>query len=126
MDITLIYLPVGHTHEKVDKYLFAPIGTKKKTEDCPIPTDFPSFIKKAFQKTNERPQINQTLLVWDWKTFFKEHSRKLKQFKDFRAFKFVLDKDGEMVMFYKQSILDATWIGFDGGQAQGMPFITWH
>jgi hypothetical protein len=36
-EIIIIYLPVGHTHEKVDRDLFATIGNLKSLKDCQIP-----------------------------------------------------------------------------------------
>jgi hypothetical protein len=65
-EIILIYLPVGHTHEKVDGMLFAP------------------------------------------------HLRSLKRFKDFCTFRFTLNQEHDTVFMYKNSILEHTWIGFQG------------
>ena len=80
------------------------------------------MVKKAFLKTAERPRINDSILVWDWKSYFGPHIRPLKAFKDFRAFKFQLDKDNDAVFFYKKSILDAIWNGFEDSQTEGITF----
>jgi hypothetical protein len=47
--IYLVYLLVRHMHEKVDRILFARIGTLKQTEKCKTPKKFPSFVAKALK-----------------------------------------------------------------------------
>jgi hypothetical protein len=44
------YLPMGHTHEKVDRDLFATIGNLKTIKDCEIPDKFPKFVMKSFKQ----------------------------------------------------------------------------
>ena len=121
-EIFLVYLPVGHTHEKVDKYLFAPIGNKKKTENCLVPDEFTKMVKKAFVTTALRPAITSNLLVFDWKSFFDPQLREMRLFKNFRAFKFLVNRANEPVFFYKASILDANWLGFEKSEVQGIYF----
>jgi hypothetical protein len=50
-DIYLVYLLVGHTHEKVDGIFFARIETLKKTKKCETPEKLPSFVTKAFKQS---------------------------------------------------------------------------
>jgi hypothetical protein len=50
-EIVLVYLPMGHTHEKVDGMLFTKIRKPKKTQKCETPAKFKSFVAKAFKHT---------------------------------------------------------------------------
>jgi hypothetical protein len=118
-EIVLVYLPVGHTHEKVDGMLFAKIGKLKKTQKCETPAKFKSFVAKAFKRTPWNPEVDENMLVWDWKTWLTPHLRSLKRFKDFRAFRFTLNQERDPVFMYKNSILEHTWIGFQGSLVDG-------
>jgi hypothetical protein len=65
-DIYLVYLPVGHTHEKVDGVLFSQIGKLKKFEKCVhSPEKFRAFIAKAFRKSPLKPDLDENMLVWE-------------------------------------------------------------
>jgi hypothetical protein len=85
-EIVLVYLLMGHTHEKVDGMLFAKIGKLKKTQKCKTQAKFKSFVAKAFKHTHLNPEVDKNMLVWDWKTWLASYLRSLKRFKDFHAF----------------------------------------
>jgi hypothetical protein len=67
-EIVLVYLPMGHTYDKVDRMMFAKIRKLKKTQKCETPAKFKSFVAKAFKRTLWNPEVNEHVLVWDWKT----------------------------------------------------------
>jgi hypothetical protein len=116
----LVYLPVGHTHKKVDGVLFARIGKLKKFEKCKIPEKFRAFVAKAFCKSPLKPDFDENMLVWDWKAWLHPHLRDLKGVKDFQAFRFTLNKDSDPVIMYKNNILDSAWLGFEGSLHDGI------
>jgi hypothetical protein len=116
----LIYLPVGHTHEKVDRDLFAPVGARKKLKNCQTPEKFPKFVKKAFRNTRTKPTFNSSPFFWDWKTFFSGSTRSIKNITNFRAFRFTLNSLDAPTLFYKKTILDASWLGFEASLTQGI------
>lgn len=118
--IILLYLPVGHTHEKVDRDLFAPIGNLKKREPCEIPTKFPKYVQKAFNKSRSQPTCRSVLFVFDWKGFLAGKLRSLKYLNQFRAFQFKLDALNQPVIFVKKSALDLEWTGFEGSFNHGI------
>jgi hypothetical protein len=64
-EIVLVYLPVGHTHEKIDGMLFAKIKKLKKTQKCKTLAKFKSFVAKAFTHTPWNPEVDKNMLVWD-------------------------------------------------------------
>ena len=64
-EIILTYLSVDHTHEKVDRDLFAPIGTKKRVRNCETPPDFTSMIKACFKRNRRVPSVDYQPKVWD-------------------------------------------------------------
>ena len=85
----MVFLPVGHTHEKVDRTLFAPIGNTKKVTKCKTMDNFPVFAKQGF--TGPQPKFQRTVFVWDWKEWLEPHIRSIERFKDFCTFKFTLN-----------------------------------
>jgi hypothetical protein len=121
--IYLVYLPVGHTHEKVDRDLFAPIGNRKKTEMCPTMALFPRFIAACFQYIPTRPECTTKVLNWDWKGWIEPELRDISQFVGFRAFKFCVNQVSLPVMFYRASILDKVWRGFNESHLEGSLLI---
>jgi hypothetical protein len=122
-EIYVVYLPVGHTHEKVDGILFARIGQLKKTEKCETPEKFQSFVTKAFKKSPIKPQVDRNMLVWDWKAWLSPFLRDLRQFKDCQAFRFTLNQEQEPTIMYKTNILESTWVGFEGSLREGKSFV---
>jgi hypothetical protein len=120
--VYLVYLPVGHTHKKVDRDLFAPIGNRKKTDNCPTMDKFPNFITSCFKKdVQNRPSTSSKVYTWNWKQWLEPNQRDISQFVDFRAFKFCKNPLGMSVMFYKASILDNSWRGYQESLTEG-PF----
>ena len=115
--IELIYLPVGHTHEKCDGILFGPIGRLKKTHQIYTPEDFPKFASKAFQRLP--PVLTSDIFVWDWKAWMSSQLRQLKNFKKIRCFRFQLDMNGYPEMFYKTNVRNSLWLGYEGRLTQG-------
>jgi hypothetical protein len=97
IELVLAYLPVGHIHEKIDGMLFAKIGKLKKTQKCETPSKFKSFVAKAFKCTSWNPEVDENILVWDWKIMLAPHLCSLKRFKDFHAFHFTLNQDRDPV-----------------------------
>lgn len=120
--IYLIYLPVGHTHEKVDRDLFAPLGNLKTREPCETPIKFPDYVKKAFNKTRRKPITKNKLFYFDWKEFLEPEIRNIIHINQSRAFKIELDQLGQPVIFTKPSMLAFEWIGFEGSLIQGFFF----
>jgi hypothetical protein len=114
---------VGHTHEKVDGILFARLGKLKKTEKCETPEKFQSFVTKAFKRSPIKPEVDQNMLVWNWKAWLSPFLRDLRQFKDFRAFRFTLDQEQVPTIMYKTNILESTWRGFEGSLREGKDFL---
>jgi hypothetical protein len=90
--IVLVYLPMSHTHEKVDGILFIKIGKLKKTQKCETPAKFKFFVVKAFKHTLWNPEIDKNILVWDWKIWLAPYFHLLKRFKDFCAVCFILNQ----------------------------------
>jgi hypothetical protein len=94
-------------HEKVDGAVFARIEKLKKFEKCETPEKSQAFVAKAFHKSPLKLDLYENMLVWDWKAWLHSHLQDLKEFKDFWAFRFTLNEDGNPVMMYKNSILDS-------------------
>jgi hypothetical protein len=84
---------MGHTHEKVDGMLFAKVGKLKKTQKCKPLAKFKSFVAKAFKCTLWNPEVDENMLVWDWKIWLASYLHLLKRFKDFCAFCFTLNQE---------------------------------
>jgi hypothetical protein len=120
-EIIIIYLPVGHTHEKVDRDLFATIGNLKSLKDCQIPDQFPKFALKSFRKCPNKPQFRKDPTFWDWKEYLADNIRSIKNLSGFRAFLIKLNNLDQPELFFQKSILDLTWLGFEGSLNQGMP-----
>lgn len=119
-EITLIYLPVGHTHEKVDRDLFAPLGNIKKVRKCETAANFPDFTANAFRKCNWKPTLTTDIFVWDWRAWLNPYMRQIEGFKDFRAFHFYLNRQNDPVMMCKNNILKTKWIGFEDSITEGI------
>lgn len=83
------------------------------------PEKFPNFVQKAFKRTQNRLAFNSTPFIWDWKQWFEGKIRSIKNLTAFRAFLFRLDNYDNPVFFYKKTILDLAWSGFDGS-SQGL------
>lgn len=111
---------MGHTHEKVDRDLFATIGTLKKMKNCQTPAKFPKFVLKGFRKSPRKPSFRKDPIFWDWKSFFGEEIRQLENLASFRAFLIKCDELDQPVLFYKKNILELTWLGFEGSLRQGI------
>jgi hypothetical protein len=94
----------------------------KKFEKCETYEKFRAFVAKAFRKSPLKPDFDENMLVWDWKAWLHPHLRDLKGFKDFWAFRFTLNEDSDLVMMYKNSILDSAWLGFEGSLHDGIYF----
>ena len=118
-EIILIYLPVGYTHEKVDRDLFAPLGNIKKIRKCETAADFPDLTTHAFRKCNWKPTLTSDIFVWDWHAWLDPYMRRIEGFKDFRAFRFFLNEQNDPVMMCKKNILKTIWIGFEESVTQG-------
>jgi hypothetical protein len=80
---------------------------------------FKSFVAKAFKRTLWNPEVDENMLVWDWKIWLTPYLRSLKRFKDFHAFRFTLNQEHDPVFMYNNSILEHTWIGFQGSLVDG-------
>jgi len=120
-EIQLIFLPVGHTHDCVDRDLFAPIGNRKKLHNVETPARFPEFVQKCFRRVPIKPTVVSTIFVWDWKAMLGEHMRATSNFQDFRAFKFIYDGRKQLpVMFYKDNILETRWLGYQSSFEDGI------
>jgi hypothetical protein len=117
----IIYLPVGHTHEKVNWDLFATIGNLKSLKDCQIPDQFSKFALKSFHKCPNKPQFRKDPTFWDWKKYLADNIRSIKNLSGFRAFLIKLNNFDQPELFFQKSILDLTWLGFEGSLNQGMP-----
>ena len=110
-EITLCYLPVGHTHEKVDRDLFAPIGSEKRISRCETEPEFQQFVKGAFKHTKVKPVFNSKVLIWDWKAWLERNIRLMKKFSKYRTFRFYLDSFGNATFMIKPNILNSAWLG---------------
>lgn len=75
---------------------------------------FPKFVKKAFKKTRIQVSFDANPYFWDWKSWFNGQIRSIKNLNAFRAFLFKQDPFGNPVFFYKKTIRDMAWLGFDG------------
>jgi hypothetical protein len=120
-EIIVIYLPVGHTHEKVDRDLFATIGNQKKRKDCETPDQFPKFTLKSFQKSPNKPRFCKDPSFWDWKGYLVGNIRSIKNLSGFRAFLIKTNNLDQPELFFQKSILNLTWLGFEGSLNQGLP-----
>ena len=115
--ITIFYLMPGHSHDMVDSECFSPIGRKyRRFYDCWTPSNFPSWLKRAWKRRKVQPNISDVIVVYDWKSFFNPEMRTFSQHLFPRAF---LLKSGvtatgetEIVLFYKKSVLSPTWRGY--------------
>ncbi len=125
-DILIFYLIVGHTHEKVDRDLFATIGNLKKVKDCPTPEKFPGFVSKSFTKTNQKPLFRPNPLFWNWKQYMAGNIRSIKNLGGFRAFLIKLNSLSQPELFFKKSMLDLQWLGFEGSTSQGTFFFVFN
>jgi hypothetical protein len=111
---------VGHTHEKVNQDLFATIRNLKTFKDCEIPDKFPKFVMKSFKKCPHKPLFQGDPIFWDWKSYFGDNMRSIKNLTAFRAFMIKCDSFDQPELFYKKNILDLTWLGFKGSLIQGL------
>jgi hypothetical protein len=50
----------------------------EKTQKCETPVKFKSFMAKAFKHTPWNPEVDENMLVWDWKTWLASHLYSLK------------------------------------------------
>jgi hypothetical protein len=125
-EIIISYLPVGHTHEKVDRDLFATIGNLKTIKDCKIPDKFPKFVTKSFKKCPNKHLFQTNPLFWDWKSQFGNNVRSIKNLSGFRAFMVKCDSLSQPELFYKKNILELTWLSFEGSLSQGLLIVNKH
>jgi hypothetical protein len=105
-EILISYLMVGHTHEKVDRDLFATVGNLKKIKNCPTPKKFPSFVGKSFTKCPQKPVFHLDPLFWNWKEFLAGNLRSIRNLADFWAFLIKCNSLDQPELFKKKSILD--------------------
>jgi hypothetical protein len=78
---------MGHMHEKVDRDLFTTIGNLKTIKDCEIPDKFPKFVIKSFKQCPHKPLFRKNpIFIWDWKSYFGNNVRSIKNLTGFRAF----------------------------------------
>jgi hypothetical protein len=119
----VIFLLVGHTHEKVDRDLFTIFGFLKTLKNCETPNKFPKFVLKGFQKSLHKPNFHKDPLFWDWKSFFLGNIQSIQNMSSFRAFLIKCDEFDQPEIFFKKNILDLTWLGFEGSLIQGILFI---
>jgi hypothetical protein len=113
-------VPPRHTHEKVDRDLFTTIGNLKTIKDCEIPDKFPKFVMKSFKQCPYKPLFRKNPLIWDWKSYFGNNVRSIKNLTGFRAFLVKCDGLDEQELFYKKHMLELTWLGFERSLIQGL------
>jgi hypothetical protein len=93
---------MGHTHEKVDWDLFANIGNLKTIKNCEIPDKFPKFVMKSFKQCPHKPLFRKNPLIWgDWKSYFGNKMRLIKNLTGFRAFLVKCDSLDELELLQK-------------------------
>jgi hypothetical protein len=95
----------------------------KKIKDCPTPTKFPKYLQKAFKTSPHKITSSEKIFLWNWKQFFSTGIRSLKNFSQHRAFYFKLDSLQQPVMFYKKTLSDLTWCGYEGSLVSGNFFF---
>jgi len=111
--IELFFLPPGHTHAENDA-LFVPLAKGKWTTNCHSPKHFiDHFVPKCYQryKNQNIPKYRDITYLYNWKNWLAPHIRNIQHHSQHRAFQFV-KKNNEVEMFYKNSPLDANWIGY--------------
>jgi hypothetical protein len=89
-EIIISYLPMGHTHKKVDRDLFATIENLKTIKNCEIPYKFPKFFTKSFKNCPDKLLFRMNPLFWD--SHFGNNVRSIKNLSRFRAFMVKCDR----------------------------------
>jgi hypothetical protein len=110
---------VGYTHEKVDRDLFATIRNLKTFKNCEIPDKFPKCYKELSEVSPQASFLRDPIF-WDWKSYFGDNLRSIKNFTAFQAFIIKCDGLNQPELFYKKNILDLTWLGFEGSLIQDL------
>jgi hypothetical protein len=59
-------------------------------------------------------------IFWDWKSYFGDNVKSIKNLTVFRAFMIKCDSFDQPELFYKKNILDLTWLGFEGSLIQSL------
>ena len=112
------YLPRGHSHEKVDGLLFAPLGSARFKYNYSTPNEFVNhYIPSTFSNNREHtPYVLDLPLIFDFKTYFEDFSISgLTHHSKYRAFKFSKDLNNNTpVMWYKENALKMFWLGLNG------------
>ena len=77
------------------------------------------MVKACFKRNPRPPSVTYDPFIWDWKAWLTPCMRDIARFKDFRAFKFLLNARDEVAMFYKTTITSTKWNGFNGSLREG-------
>jgi len=102
-EIYINFLPVGHTHEDIDR-LFSVLPDFRTKWECFHPDDFPSLLKQAYASSDPAPEFIRLPWIYDWKSWLSpylnqiEHHSQPRQFHLFRC-------GGEVMMTASTSAL---------------------
>ncbi len=112
-EISLFFLPPGHTHAENDA-MFVPLSKGKWLTNCHSPPKFATeFVPHCYRRYKNIPQpdLENIKFVYGFKDLLSPYIRNIQHHGSPRAFCFVL-VDDNVEMFYKSSCLDPQWIGY--------------
>jgi hypothetical protein len=104
------FLLVGHTHEDIDAY-FSHLSKTLKNRNTFVVVD----LMKSFMESHEMSFIPKFVQeVANFKSFIQGYlcdgPSRLIGLGDIHLFKFYIDEEGRLVMRYKESTTDKTWL----------------
>ena len=124
-EIYVSYLPVGHTHDKVDQY-FSRLALWLRLHNASTLDDFSNKNRRCLLDalrlcfTSNPPTVHHMNECPDFESYFEDYSAGLHNFTNKRYFKFALNSNNKPRLWYKRSLIDATpWKG--GEDHRGKP-----
>jgi hypothetical protein len=109
---------VGHMHEKVDRDLFAMVGNLKKIKNCPT-QEVSFFCGQKFHQMPTKTGISFGSFILELKRIPGGEFEIYSKSGWFSGILNQIQLFGSARTFYKKSILDLQWLGFNGSTTQG-------
>lgn len=108
-DVFLYFLPPGHTHEDVDQ-LFSTFKKALKYKSALGLPELLELIQNSFVVEEETvPVMEAVEIVYDWKTFFRQHMNNIHYFTQPRCFHFYRNSEGKVVFRAKAGATNGVW-----------------
>jgi hypothetical protein len=117
-EILISYLIMGHTYEKVNWDLFATVGNLKKSKIVQYPRSFLLLWAKVLPNAHKNRYFIWSFILELERISGGEFEIYSKSGCYFRAFLIKCNSLDQLELFYKKSILDLQWLGFNGSTTQ--------